>query len=135
MLRLLRLARPEAKLLAVSMAAVGVSVASGLALPKGMGLLIDVISNPASQPDLTISTIALSLSGVFVLGAAAMMVRTSVLTVAAERLVLRLRRDLFGTIIRQPLAFFDRNRFGVILKLSEGVNSLMGCYSPRLYPT
>ena len=47
---------------------------------------------------------------IYVIGALCSTVRSWLFTLAGQRLVARLRKDLFDSIIKQEVAFFDTNR-------------------------
>lgn len=59
--------------------------------------------------------IAVGCFGVFVVGAAASFGQTALLKVAGERMMRRLRVQLFGSMLRQPIAFHDQNSPGTLV--------------------
>jgi ABC-type multidrug transport system fused ATPase/permease subunit len=63
---------------------------------------------------------------VFIIGAAANGMRNYLFTMAGERLIASLRRRLFGSIISQELAFFDRTRTGELINRLSTDTVVMG---------
>jgi putative ABC transport system ATP-binding protein len=97
--RMLRVARPEAKLLVGAVVGLAITSASQLSLPKGFGFLVDA----ATGKDLgwTSTQIALGCLGVFAVGAVSAFAQTVFLKTAGERMMRRLRLQLFGSMLRQ----------------------------------
>ena len=114
--RLLSLARPETRTLALGIIALVGSSGLALAYPMVVQSLIDGIDSGVKSGDsgassLVDRSVAL-LIGLFVVGAALGAARAWLFTVAGERIVARLRRDLFSALLRQETAFFDERRTG-----------------------
>ena len=114
--RLLSLARPETRTLTLGMLALVGSSGLALAYPMVVQSLIDGIDSGvktggASATSLVDRSVAL-LIGLFLVGAALGAARAWLFTVAGERIVSRLRRDLFSALLRQETAFFDERRTG-----------------------
>jgi ABC-type multidrug transport system fused ATPase/permease subunit len=125
-MRLLRLAWPERWLLAGGMVALIVSSLAFLVMPRYAGAVIDAVGSVGDSD--SVSSIVqvhskkeamsllrgaiLGLIVFFVVGAVASFFRASLFTVAAERMVARLRKDVFGAILNQEVGFFDVNRTG-----------------------
>ncbi len=108
--RLVGLARPELGLLAVATVALVVSSASALAWPQAVRWLMDALTEPDARFD--VDRAALLLLGVFAVQAVFSMLRAWLFTVAGERIVARLRTDLYRAVIGQEIAFFDQARTG-----------------------
>ncbi|MEO0601423.1 MAG: ABC transporter transmembrane domain-containing protein, partial [Myxococcota bacterium] len=108
--RLFGLARPEAGLLVIATAALLISSALGLVYPIAVQWMIEAISG--DQPPIDFDTAALLLVVLFAVQSVFSMVRAWLFTVAGERVVARLRTDLYGAIIGQDISFFDRSRTG-----------------------
>lgn len=53
----------------------------------------------------------LILVGIYIVGSIASMARAWLFVLAGQRMVARLRKNLFASVIRQDIAFFDTNRF------------------------
>jgi ABC-type bacteriocin/lantibiotic exporter with double-glycine peptidase domain len=73
-----------------------------------MGTIIDIISG--NRTDLSLHQVALGLGGIVTIGAVATFLRTTMLSIASERIVLRMRRNLFASIIGQEIGFFDKTK-------------------------
>lgn len=125
-LRVLRLAQPEAPLLIVATIALFISAFSSILLPKFAGEIIDIVNGEVEteaekaialhEVDTTILTIVV----IVLIGAVASAFRSYLFTAASERVVARLRKNLFGHLIKQEIAFFDVSRIGELLsRLSE----------------
>ena len=108
--RLLALARPERRILTVATAALLVSSAVSLVVPQAVRSIVDEVASQGPMRDL--DRWVLALLALFVLSAGFAMVRAWLFTVAGERVVARLRRDLFTHLVRQEIAFFDKERTG-----------------------
>jgi len=115
MRRLFRFARPYRTKLTV--AAVGVTVASGLGLvfPKVMGDLVDSALGKGGSGDTTaLDRYALILVAVFLVQAGFNFLRSYFLAVAGEGVVADLRRAVFERVVRLPVPFFDKRKTGEI---------------------
>lgn len=108
--RVLALARPEVGTLTV--ATVALLVGSGLSLvaPRGAGMLMDALS--AADGRETVDEAARLILVLFVFVGIFGFLRSWLFTLAGERVVSRLRKDLFAAIIRQEVGFFDATRTG-----------------------
>ncbi|KAJ2746092.1 ATP-binding cassette permease mdl1 [Coemansia sp. BCRC 34301] len=113
-LRLLRLAKPEYKLLGGAVGLLFVSSTVTMAVPFSMGKIIDMVTNSgASIPmGLSLTQVFVGLGSVFVVGAIANAGRVMLIRTAGERMIARLRKSIFERIMHQDLGFFDRNRSG-----------------------
>jgi ABC transporter fused permease/ATP-binding protein len=108
--RLLALAWPERRILAVATVALLVSSALSLLYPQAVRWMVDEVTTHGEMRDLDRAVLALL--GLFLPSAIFAMVRAWLFTVAGERVVARLRRDLFSHLVRQEIAFFDKERTG-----------------------
>lgn len=108
--RLVGLARPEVGLLGAATVALLIGSGLSLAAPQVVRWLVDmvVVDGDFSRLD----EAALSLLGLFLVMAIAGMLRAWWFTVAGERVVARLRKDLFASILGQDIGFFDQTRTG-----------------------
>ncbi|KAJ2464137.1 ATP-binding cassette permease mdl1 [Coemansia sp. RSA 2337] len=113
-LRLLRLAKPEYKLLGGAVGLLFVSSTVTMAVPFSMGKIIDMVTNSgASIPfGLSLTQVFVGLGSVFVVGAIANAGRVMLIRTAGERMIARLRKSIFERIMHQDMGFFDRNRSG-----------------------
>ncbi len=108
--RLADLARPESSRLALATVALLLGSGLNLAYPQAVRWMIDAIT--ADTPGVSYNRAALVLVVMFLFGSALAWVRVWLFTVAGERVVARLRREVYGAILRQDTAFFDSARTG-----------------------
>ena len=108
--RLLGLAVPEIPLLIPATLALLISAGIMLVTPKLIGLLVGRALDGSDGTDL--DTLAGLLVVAFLVQSIFGMVRAWLFTLAGERLVARLRGDLYQAIIRQDVGFFDRAKTG-----------------------
>ena len=108
--RIVKLAKPEVGILSVATVALLISSGMSLAYPRAVGWLVDGVLENSTTAEL--NQIGLLLLGLFVVQAVFAMLRSWLYTVAGERIVARLRTDLFRAIVGQDTAFFDAARTG-----------------------
>jgi ABC transporter fused permease/ATP-binding protein len=108
--RLLALARPEWRLLSVATVALVIGSGMSLVYPQAVRWMVDAITADSSYLDF--DSAALLLLVMFAVQAVFTMLRSWLFTVAGERVVARLRSDLFASILGRELAFFDVSRTG-----------------------
>ena len=120
--RIMDLSRPEMKLIALSAATLGVTSSTTLLLPYLSGQVIDaalIAANSPNAADFDAIPIAGGLFGLTAIAGGGVYVRSLLLSKAANRIVSRLRRRLFASMISQETAFFDLTRSGdMISRLS-----------------
>ncbi|HRG98994.1 MAG TPA: ABC transporter transmembrane domain-containing protein [Polyangiaceae bacterium] len=108
--RLLSLARPEWKSLALACVFLAIGSVGTLAYPQALRLILD---EALGHKDPTvIDRAALLMIGVLVVQAGASSMRYRLFTVTGERIVARLRVDVYQAILKQELAFFDGRSTG-----------------------
>ncbi|KAI8073212.1 ATP-binding cassette sub-family B member 10, mitochondrial [Gongronella butleri] len=117
--RLFRLAKPEAKSITAAIGLLLISSGITMSVPFSMGRIIDIVTNPESAKDkafgLSLPEFFGVLGIVFTVGATANMGRVMLFRLSGERIIQRLRNDLYKNILRQEMAFFDRNRTGELI--------------------
>ncbi|XP_072348007.1 uncharacterized protein [Scyliorhinus torazame] len=106
--RLFLLAKDEMLICVGGMLALVVSCLSQIVAPFFFGKVIDMATESMEDLDRMI----LILFGIYVGGAACSFIRAYLFVLAGHRLVARLRKRLFGSILKQEIAFFDENRTG-----------------------
>jgi ABC-type multidrug transport system fused ATPase/permease subunit len=117
-----------------------VSVTCSLAQPFYFGKIIDACSDSDSDSDAgnssahdqrhELNTYILTLFVIFVVGGLFTFIRGWLFTLIGERLVARLRKDLFEHIIRQDIQFFDQNKTGELMnRLSSDTTVIQSCLS------
>lgn len=90
-----------------------------------MGKIIDIVTAPTTTTfmGLTLPQFFTVLSVVFVTGALANTGRVVIFRLTGERIIQRLRNDLYRAILKQDMAFFDANRSGdLISRLTNDTN-------------
>lgn len=108
--RILRLARPEWRSLALGTVFLAISSAAGLVYPRGIQYLLDgALGDPSGA---SIDRAAIFLVIVLAVQAVTTSLRYVLFTTAGERVVARLRRDLYAAILAQEIAFFDERKTG-----------------------
>jgi putative ABC transport system ATP-binding protein len=121
--RLIKIARPEAGILGGAFILLLVSSAITMSVPFSIGRILDQATNPESgnvifgvEP----TTFYMALGGILAIGAAANYGRIIILRIVGERIVARLRSQLFRRTFIQNAEFFDANRVGdLISRLSS----------------
>ncbi|EFJ26372.1 ATP-binding cassette transporter [Selaginella moellendorffii] len=124
--RILRLARPESGMLALATFSLVISSLSNILLPKFAGNIIDIVTQHPGTPQgraealHEVHGIIIEIVVIILVGTAATMLRSYLFTAASERVVARLRKNLFSHLLSQEIAFFDVTRTGELLsRLSE----------------
>ncbi|HET6347021.1 MAG TPA: ABC transporter transmembrane domain-containing protein, partial [Myxococcota bacterium] len=108
--RLLALARPEWKSLAIGTFFLAVGSAMNLVYPQLIKRIIDESLGPAGSG--AVDRAALLMVGVFFLEGLATGARYHTFTVTGERIVTTLRERLYRHLLAQEIAFFDAHRTG-----------------------
>ena len=111
--RVASLARSEWRLLAAGTLALLLSTGTTLIAPLWVGDLVDRITSSGDREQLNLAVLALLV--LFVVSGSAAALRMYWFTVAGERIVLRLRRQLFSALIARSVGFFDTRRTGELI--------------------
>jgi putative ABC transport system ATP-binding protein len=122
--RLIKIARPEAKWLALAFAFLLISSSITMSIPFSIGKILDLATKDPSEGNklfgLEIGQFYLALGCVLTMGAAANYGRIIILRIVGERIVARLRSQLYRRTYVQNAEFFDANRVGdLISRLSS----------------
>ncbi|KAK2624622.1 hypothetical protein QTJ16_005815 [Diplocarpon rosae] len=122
--RLIKIARPEAKWLGLAFAFLLVSSSITMSIPFSIGKILDLATRDSSEGGtlfgLEIGQFYIALGAVLTLGAAANYGRIIILRIVGERIVARLRSQLYRKTYVQNAEFFDANRVGdLISRLSS----------------
>ncbi|KAL8945595.1 MAG: hypothetical protein Q9222_007883, partial [Ikaeria aurantiellina] len=122
--RLVKIARPEARVLSVAVVFLFISSGISMSIPFYIGKIMDIAAKPDTARDalfgLDLSTFYIALGGVLAVGAGANYGRIIILRIVGERIVTRLRSQLFRRTFIQNAEFFDANRVGdLISRLSS----------------
>ncbi|KAK8969505.1 ABC transporter B family member 25 [Platanthera guangdongensis] len=137
--RVLKLAKPDAGKLIIATIALLIASTSNILIPKYGGKIIDIVSKDIQEPEQkeaalnavksTIFTIILVVVG----GSICTALRAWLFTSASERVVARLRKNLFSHLINQEIAFFDVTRTGELLsRLSEDTQIIKNAATTNL---
>ncbi|KAF2155765.1 hypothetical protein K461DRAFT_80673 [Myriangium duriaei CBS 260.36] len=118
-MRLLRIAKPEVRPLGFAVALLLVSSGISMSLPFSIGKILDIATKPAGEGNelfgLSLETFYTGLGCLLALGACANFGRIIVLRIVGERVVTRLRSQLFRRTMVQNAEFFDANRVGDLI--------------------
>ena len=128
--RLIKIARPEAKVLGLAFLFLLVSSSITMSIPFSIGKILDIATAGGAAGvtggaegtlfGLNITTFYAALAGVLAIGAASNYGRIIILRIVGERIVARLRSKLFRQTYVQNAEFFDANRVGdLISRLSS----------------
>jgi len=129
--RFVALARPELGLLLVGTFFLAIGSATGLATPQAIRLIIDGVTSGADRA--RVDRAALLMFAIFVVQGAAFAVRYTCFTIAGDRTVTRLRKDLFSRILAQEIAFFDARKTGELTsRLGTDTSVLQSAVSVNL---
>jgi ATP-binding cassette subfamily B protein len=114
--RIFGLARPELGVLVLATVALLISSGMSLVYPQAVSWMVDAVGGEQRAlpvvGSLTFNQMAAGLLVVFTVQALFSMLRSWLFTIAGERVVARLRRDLYRAIISQEISFFDQSRTG-----------------------
>ncbi len=108
--RLAALARPELEALGLGTAALTIASGMTLSYPLIVQRIVDGIDQGAGRE--LVDQYVILLLGLFAIGAVMGAVRAYIFTAAGERVVARLREQLYASIVRQEIGFFDERRTG-----------------------
>lgn len=120
--RLYEIAKPERKLIFASAATLGITSSITLLLPYACGHVLDMAileasgaTGPDGQDPFSPFTVALGLFGLTGTAGLGVYARSLMLNMAGNRIVSRMKRMLFGSILAQDAAFFDVTKSGDLL--------------------
>lgn len=122
--RLIKIARPELRWLSIAFVFLVVSSSVTMSIPFSVGRILDLASKGDAEDirlfGLTLNQFFLSLGAILTLGAMANFGRVVLLRIVGERVVARLRSQLYRRTYVQDAEFFDANRVGdLISRLSS----------------
>lgn len=108
--RLLKLARPERVTLSIGLVALAISAGASLMTPYLVRQMIDGLTQGGGRE--VVDRMALTLLAVFAVGGLFTALRVYMFSLSGERIVARLRGDLYEKLVQQEVAFFDERRTG-----------------------
>jgi ATP-binding cassette subfamily B protein len=131
--RIMELARRELPSLAAGTLFLVIGSATSLYFPQKIGVIVDQAANRGVD---SLDRTALTLCAIAAVQAVAGALRFALFTVSGERIVARLRADLFARLMEQEIAFFDQKKTGeltnrlasdtTVLQNTVSVNISMG---------
>ncbi|XP_041002616.1 ABC transporter B family member 27-like [Juglans microcarpa x Juglans regia] len=137
--RVLSLAKPDAGKLVVATIALLIASTSSILIPKYGGMIIDIVSREIRTPEQqsealdAIKDTILDIVLIVVIGSLCTALRAWLFASASERVVTRVRKDLFSHLIHQEIAFFDVTRTGELLsRLSEDTQIIKNAATTNL---
>ncbi|XP_010435809.1 PREDICTED: ABC transporter B family member 27-like [Camelina sativa] len=137
--RVFALAKPDAGKLVIGTIALLIGSTTNLLVPKFGGMIIDIVSRDVKTPEKqTESLIAVRNSVVIILlivviGSVCTALRAWLFNSASERVVARLRKDLFKHLMHQEIAFYDVTKTGELLsRLSEDTQIIKNAATTNL---
>jgi len=116
--RLYELSQPERKLILASASTLAVTSSITLILPWTCGYVLDTAileATTTSDQQFSPFTIALGLFGLTGTAGLGVYARSLMLNIAGNRIVSRIRRRLFSSILTQESAFFDQTKTGDLI--------------------
>ncbi|XP_020681040.1 ABC transporter B family member 25 [Dendrobium catenatum] len=137
--RVLRLAKPDAGKLIIATIALLIASTTNILIPKYGGKIIDIVSKDISEPEQreealdAVKNTILEIILVVIGGSIFAAIRAWLFSSASERVVARLRKNLFSHLINQEIAFYDVTRTGELLsRLSEDTQILKNAATTNL---
>ncbi|KAK7388851.1 hypothetical protein VNO78_23678 [Psophocarpus tetragonolobus] len=137
--RVLSLAKPEAGKLVIGTVALLIAATSSILVQKFGGKIIDIVSRDLRTPeekDEALSAVKNTILEIFlivVFGSICTALRAWLFYTASERVVARLRKNLFSHLVNQEIAFFDVTRTGELLsRLSEDTQIIKNAATTNL---
>ncbi|XP_068446189.1 ATP-binding cassette sub-family B member 10, mitochondrial [Clinocottus analis] len=127
--RIWQLAHPERWRLAAALGFLTVSSAVTMSAPFFLGKVIDTIYTTGSDTETMIASLTslcIMLTGVFLCGGAANAARVYLMLISGQQIIRNLRIGIFSSILRQEVAFFDRNRTGELINRLSADTAVVG---------
>uniref|UniRef100_A0A673C437 ATP-binding cassette, sub-family B (MDR/TAP), member 10 n=1 Tax=Sphaeramia orbicularis TaxID=375764 RepID=A0A673C437_9TELE len=113
-------------------AAVGflsVSSAVTMSAPFLLGQVIDTIYTTGTDTETmtaSLTSLCIMLTGVFLCGGAANAARVYLMQTSGQQIVRNLRASIFSSILKQEVAFFDRNKTGELINRLSADTAVVG---------
>lgn len=137
--RVLLLAKPDAGTLVIATIALLIASTSSLLIPSFGGKIIDIVSRDIKTPEEqaealnAVKDTILAVVLVVVVGSLSTALRAWLFSSASERVVARLRKQLFSHLMQQEIAFYDVTRTGELLsRLSEDTQIIKNAATTNL---
>ncbi len=130
--RLLQLAKPHWRALALGTLFLAVGSGMGLLFPQAVRIIIDGALGEGGDAAL-IDKAAVFLLGIFCVQAVAVALRYYFFSTTGERVVAGLRESVFASLMRQEVAFFDERRTGeLVSRLASDTTVLQNTVSANI---
>eukprot|EP01119_Soliformovum_irregulare_P011065 TRINITY_DN2746_c0_g1_i5.p1 TRINITY_DN2746_c0_g1~~TRINITY_DN2746_c0_g1_i5.p1 ORF type:complete len:568 (+),score=139.29 TRINITY_DN2746_c0_g1_i5:47-1750(+) len=113
--RLLQLGRPELVLMILGTISLIIASVTILAIPLFVGKIIDSAFNPKDDAQETLRNGVIQLVVVVTISSIFGGLRGYMYTIAGERIVARLRQELYSRILIQEIGFFDETKTGELI--------------------
>ncbi|XP_014666883.1 PREDICTED: ATP-binding cassette sub-family B member 10, mitochondrial-like [Priapulus caudatus] len=125
---LISLAGPDKWAISWGIGGLLVSSTVAMAVPFCVGKVIDIIYTNPGDPEMLqqLTSFVRYLCLALAVGASGNFIRAYMLSTAGHRIVKRLREDIFGSIVRQEIAFFDRTKTGELINRLSTDTFLVG---------
>ncbi|XP_008474017.1 ATP-binding cassette sub-family B member 10, mitochondrial [Diaphorina citri] len=124
--KLFTLAKSEKRKLTGAVCLLLVSSSITMAVPFALGKVIDVIyTSDKKEMKEKMTSLSLLLMLVFVVGACCNFGRVYLMNVSAQSITKKLRERLFGSIISQETAYFDKHKTGELINRISADTSLV----------
>ncbi|GMP33258.1 hypothetical protein CsSME_00006664 [Camellia sinensis var. sinensis] len=137
--RVLALAKPDTGKLILATVALLIASMSSILIPKFGGKVIDIVSRDIQTPQQKdeawdeVKNTILYIFLIVIVGSICTALRAWLFSSASERVVARLRNNLFSHLIHQEIAFFDIIRTGELLsRLSEDTQIIKNAATTNL---
>ncbi|EXB28867.1 ABC transporter B family member 25 [Morus notabilis] len=137
--RILSLAKPDAGKIVIATIALLIASTTSILIPKFGGTIIDIVSREIRTPEQqaeaweAVKNTILEILLIVVVGSLCTALRAWLFSSASERVVARLRKNLFAHLIHQEIAFYDVTRTGELLsRLSEDTQIIKNAATTNL---
>ncbi|GAA6220103.1 ATP-binding cassette sub-family B member 10, mitochondrial [Lates japonicus] len=127
--RIVGLAHPERWRLAAAVGFLTISSTVTMSAPYFLGKVIDTIYTTTADTEsmtASLTSLCVMLLGVFLCGGAANAARVYLMQISGERIIRNLRAAVFTSILRQEVAFFDKNRTGELINRLSSDTAVVG---------
>lgn len=128
--RLIMIARGEVKTMGLAFCLILVGSSIGISIPFSIGKILDQATQPAGGIQqvfgMDLTKFYVVLGGLITIGAGAAFGRIVLLRIVGERIVARLRSQLFRRTYSQNAEFFDANRTGDLISRLSSDTQLVG---------
>ncbi|KAN0022163.1 hypothetical protein ACTFIU_004332 [Dictyostelium citrinum] len=124
------LGKPESKILGLALFLSFIDVALGLAVPLVAANIFDYLyAGETGKISTTILTFALIIIGMIIV----QFLSGILLALAGHRIIARLRRDMFASLLKQDMAFFNERKTGELMsRLASDVSSVRSIISDSI---